>query len=234
MQEKVSTLNENFKDKPVQDVLSWFAVHYKDRIAFSTSLGTEDQIITQMLAANNQPVKVFTLDTGRLFQESYDLLDITRKKYGLDISVYFPDAGRVEEMVREKGINLFYESVENRRLCCKIRKIEPLQRALEGMDVWITGMRREQSVTRAGAGLVEWDEENRVIKLNPLIEWTGERMWDYVRLNHIPVNELHASGYPSIGCVPCTRPVREGEDVRSGRWWWELPEHKECGLHKKI
>jgi phosphoadenosine phosphosulfate reductase len=233
MREIANTLNENFKDKPVEDVLSWFITNYKSKIAFSTSLGAEDQVITQMLAVIGLPVRIFTLDTGRLFQESYDLLDITRKKYGMDIAVYFPDAGRVEEMVNAKGINLFYDTVENRQQCCRIRKIEPLQRALGGMEVWITGMRREQSVTRAGNGLVEWDEANRVIKLNPMIEWTDGMMWEYIRLNKIPVNELHAAGYLSIGCLPCTRPVREGEDIRSGRWWWERPENKECGLHKK-
>ena len=136
-------------------------------------------------------------------------------------------------MVKDKGINLFYESVENRKLCCNLRKIEPLKRALHGMVVWITGLRKDQSVTRQEAKMVEWDPQYNLIKLNPLIHWTEEQVWEYIRANHIPVNELHGKGYPSIGCLPCTRAVQPGEDIRSGRWWWEMPENKECGLHKK-
>ena len=190
-------------------------------------------MITHILAGMNSVIKIFTLDTGRLFQETYDLLDITQKKYALPIEVYFPGTSRVEEMVKTKGINLFYESIENRRLCCHIRKIEPLHRALAGMEVWITGMRKEQSVTRSQAALVEWDPVYQIIKLNPLIHWTDDMVWQYVKNQKIPVNDLHSKGYPSIGCLPCTRAIQPEEDVRSGRWWWELPEFKECGLHKK-
>jgi len=233
MKERVAELIRRHQDSSPEELLRGFIAGFRGKIAFSTSLGAEDQVITDMVAAIGLPLKIFTLDTGRLFQETYDLLDITQKKYGLGISIYFPDAARVEEMVRSKGINLFYESVENRRLCCHIRKIEPLKRALDGMEVWITGMRKEQSVTRADAGLIEWDATHNIIKVNPLINWSNEMVWKYIDEKKIPVNELHSKGYPSIGCLPCTRAVRPGEDVRSGRWWWELPEFKECGLHKK-
>ncbi len=233
MQDKIVALNRKFKDTTPEEILSWFAAEFEGKTAFSTSLGAEDQVITHMLAGIEKPVKMFTLDTGRLFQETYDLLDITRKKYTLDIEVYFPETTRVEEMVRTKGINLFYENIENRQLCCRIRKIEPLKRALQGMNVWITGMRAEQSVTRARADLIEWDAGYEIIKVNPLILWTAEMVWLYIREWKIPVSDLHAKGYPSIGCLPCTRSIQPGEDVRSGRWWWELPEFKECGLHKK-
>ncbi|MFZ4521856.1 MAG: phosphoadenylyl-sulfate reductase [Bacteroidales bacterium] len=233
MQEKVDMLNQKFQGASPEDVLSWFAVEYKGKSAFSTSLGAEDQVITYMLSQSNAGVKQFTLDTGRLFQETYDLLDITRKKYDVAIDVCFPAAEKVEEMVNAKGINLFYESIENRRLCCHIRKIEPLQKALAGMEVWITGMRRDQSVTRSATALIEWNPVYKIIKVNPLINWTIDMVWQYINLYKIPVSELHAKGFPSIGCMPCTRSVQPGEDVRSGRWWWELPEFKECGLHKK-
>jgi phosphoadenosine phosphosulfate reductase len=233
MQDRVAALNRKFQDASPEDILTWFTREFAGKIAFSTSLGAEDQVITDMLARIGIPMKIFTLDTGRLFQETYDLLDITQKKYGICIDVFFPDAARVEEMVNGKGINLFYESIENRQLCCHIRKIEPLVRALAGMDAWITGMRKGQSVTRTGAALIEWDQVYNIIKINPLVNWTRDRVWQYIDELKIPVNGLHAQGYPSIGCLPCTRAVQPGEDVRSGRWWWEFPEFRECGLHKK-
>ncbi len=232
MKEKVMDLNRRFGSSAPEEVLAWFAPEYAGKIAFSTSLGAEDQVILHTIAALRTPVRIFTLDTGRMFQESYDLLDITRKKFGLTIELFFPDPAHVEEMVASKGINLFYDSVENRQLCCHIRKIEPLKRALSGMEVWITGMRQDQSVTRAGTDLVEWDSSNQVLKLNPLIRWSHEQVWDYLRRWKVPVNELHAKGFPSIGCLPCTRAVQPGEDIRAGRWWWEQPSSRECGLHK--
>jgi phosphoadenosine phosphosulfate reductase len=233
MQERVKDIKHHIKELPPEEILSWFRDNFTGKLTFSTSLSAEDQVIIHMLAILKTPARIFTLDTGRLFQETYDLLDITLKKFGLPIDVYFPDANRVEEMVRSKGINLFYESIENRQLCCHIRKIEPLRRALAGMDVWITGMRKEQSVTRNDSALIEWDPVYEIIKVNPLIHWTSDMVWQFVRSHNIPVNELHSKGYPSIGCLPCTRAVEPGEDVRSGRWWWELPEFRECGLHKK-
>jgi len=231
MEKLARELNERFRNSGPREVLAWFSSAYAGKIAFSTSLGAEDQAILHMIWKEALPVRVFTLDTGRMFQETYDLIDINRNKFNLPIEVYFPDALRVEAMVREKGINLFYESIENRQFCCTIRKIEPLMRALAGMEVWITGMRRNQSVTRTGAGRVEWEPRYGLLKLNPLIDWTDDELWSYLRENKVPVSELHQKGYPSIGCMPCTRPVAPGEDIRSGRWWWELPEYRECGLH---
>jgi phosphoadenosine phosphosulfate reductase len=204
---------------------------YGDKVAFSTSLGVEDQVITQMLSTFDNSTRIFTLDTGRLFQESYELLEITCKKYGLPIRVYFPDTAEVESMVSEGGPNLFYESIEKRKFCCHVRKVKPLHRALGGIKVWITGLRKDQSVTRVNMDVVEWDEDYGLLKVNPLMGWSNDDVWKYVALHHIPVSELHAKGYPSIGCQPCTRPVKPGEDLRSGRWWWELPQNRECGLH---
>jgi phosphoadenosine phosphosulfate reductase len=234
MEEKTAALNRQFAGTSPEELLSWFIKEYKGKITFSTSLGVEDQVITHMIASIDRNVRIFTLDTGRLFQETYDLIEITRKKYGISIEVFFPDATRVEEMVNTRGVNLFYESIENRRLCCHIRKKEPLARALAGMEVWITGMRRDQSVTRTETPMIEWDPSLEIIKVNPLISWNDEMTWEYIREQKIPVNELHQKGFPSIGCLPCTRQVNPGEDLRSGRWWWELPQFKECGLHTKL
>jgi phosphoadenosine phosphosulfate reductase len=232
MKEDLSVLNKRFESQESGEVLSWFLQNYPGQVVFSTSLGLEDQVLTHMLFLLNIPVRIITLDTGRIFQECYDLLEITTKKYKLAVEVIFPDRVSVEEMVNSRGINLFYESVENRRMCCSVRKTEPLSRALEGVKVWITGLRRDQSVTRNEAKKLEWDEKYNLIKLNPLIDWTEEMVWMYIREHHIPYNTLHDKGFPSIGCAPCTRPVRPGEDVRAGRWWWEHPDNKECGLHK--
>jgi phosphoadenosine phosphosulfate reductase len=228
----ISEFNQQLKDKPAVEVLQFFILNYKARLGFSTSLGAEDQVITQMIAAIDPSVYMFTLDTGRLFPETYDLLDMTQKRYKVNIKVCFPDKKAVENMVNSKGINLFYESIENRKLCCNIRKIQPLKIALENVDFWISGLRREQSVTRENLSLVEWDELNGKIKINPLIDWNSGDMWDYIKQNNIPYNPLHDHGFPSLGCMPCTRAIEPGEDIRAGRWWWENPEMKECGLHK--
>jgi phosphoadenosine phosphosulfate reductase len=233
MKERINDLNEKFQEATVGEVLSWFLNEFKGKIALSSSLGAEDQVLTEMVTGIDKEATVFTLDTGRLFPETYDLIHRTNTRYGIKIKAFFPEASRVEEMVNNKGINLFYESIENRKQCCHIRKIEPLKRAFKGLDVWICGLRREQSVTRQDMKLVEWDEANGLIKLNPLIEWTEKDVWDYINENKIPYNPLHDKGYPSIGCQPCTRAIMEGEDVRAGRWWWENPDTKECGLHKR-
>jgi phosphoadenosine phosphosulfate reductase len=231
MRDLIKEYNNVLKGAAPNEVLSFFAARYGNKIVFSTSFGAEDQVLTDLICNIDPLMNIFTLDTGRLFQETYDLMHITEKKYGIKIRLYFPDAGRVEEMVKEKGINLFYESIDNRKLCCLVRKIEPLQRALEGMKVWVSGVRKEQSVTRQDFELVEWDESYGIIKLAPLIDWTESQVWECIKGNKIPYNELHDQGFPSIGCMPCTRAVAPGESLRSGRWWWELPENKECGLH---
>jgi len=233
MKEKVQQINQLLSGKTSTEVLQWFLKEFDGKVAFSTSLGVEDQVITHMIAGIDKSAGIFTLDTGRVFPETYDLMDITAKKYDLTIRVMFPDASKVEEMVNAKGINLFYESIENRKLCCNIRKIEPLKRAFKGLDAWICGLRREQSVTRKDLQLVEWDEMNGLIKVNPLIDWTEEQVWDFIKLHNVPYNKLHDQGFPSIGCQPCTRAILPAEDVRAGRWWWDNPETRECGLHKK-
>lgn len=232
-EELIRDLNARFKNKQPEEVLFFIIDRYRGRIAFATNLGAEDQVLTQMVSAIDPTVKIFTLDTGRLFQESHELLQRTNEKYGIKIQVFFPDAKQVESMVNNKGINLFYESVENRKLCCHIRKIEPLKRALEGKEIWITGLRSEQTVSRYNIKLVEWDEPNGLIKVNPLVHWTEKQVWDYIRENEIPYNPLHDKGFPSIGCQPCTRAIQPGEDSRAGRWWWEKTENKECGIHKR-
>jgi len=233
MDPEIEKYNSRLKGASPHEIIGFFAEEFKGRIAFATSLGAEDQVITEMIAGIDPGMKIFTLDTGRLFQETYDLLDITRKKYGIRIEVCFPDAVDVEEMVNSRGINLFYDSMENRKLCCFIRKTEPLSRALQGMDIWICGLRRDQSVTRQQVRAVEWDGIQKKIKVNPLANWNLEQVWDYIHTHKIPYNTLHDKGYPSIGCLPCTRAVQAGEDIRAGRWWWESPENRECGLHQK-
>jgi phosphoadenosine phosphosulfate reductase len=225
--------NERFKNAEAREILKYFIERYPGRIGFSSSLGAEDQILTEMIASIDENTQIFTLDTGRLFPETYDLIDITNKRYGVRIGIYFPDAVQVEAMVKEKGINLFYESIENRKLCCNIRKIEPLKRALSGLDIWISGLRREQSITRNHLAVVEWDALHNKLKVNPLLNWTTDQVWDYIHELDIPYNPLHDHGFPSIGCLPCTKAVEPGEDIRAGRWWWENPEMKECGLHKR-
>ena len=233
LKEKVIELNQALKGKTPQESISHCLDVFNNKIALSTSLGIEDQVLTQMLVAINKEVEIFTLDTGRLFPETYDLIERTCSKYGINMKIYFPDYIDVEKMVNKKGINLFYHSVENRKECCGIRKIKPLKRAFAGLDAWICGLRRDQSVTRTDMQLVEWDEGNGLIKINPLIDWSEEDVWKYARENNVPYNILHDKGFPSIGCQPCTRAIEPGEDVRAGRWWWENPETKECGLHKK-
>lgn len=226
----------NFPDLNSSDpikVLKYFLKKYKGKIALASSLSIEDQVVTDMLLSITKEVKIFTIDTGRLPDETYSLIDQTNKKYDIKIDVYFPINSKVEHMVKTKGIDLFYDSVENRKECCGVRKLEPLKRALSDLDAWICGLRREQSITRTNVKTVEQDETNGLIKINPLIDWTEENVWDYIKRNNIPYNALYKKNYLSIGCAPCTRAVLAGEDIRSGRWWWENPETKECGLHSR-
>lgn len=222
------------REEGTQAAIRWALGTFGRRAALSSSLSFEDQTVTQlMVATDKEHTRVFTLDTGRQFQENYELIDRTEMTYGIRIEVFFPDFRKVQEMVRAHGINLFYDSIELRHLCCNVRKIEPLKRALEGVEVWITGLRRSQSVTRANMQMVEYDADDDVLKLNPLVLWSEQDVKEYVRANAIPYNKLHDQGFPSIGCQPCTRAVRDGEDVRAGRWWWEDPDKRECGLHAR-
>ncbi len=230
---QIENLNKELQNSSTQEVISFFLSNYPEKIAFATSLGIEDQVITEMIVSINKSIKIFTLDTGRLFQETYDLIQKTNSRYKINIEIYFPDTRQVEKMVKEKGINLFYESIENRKLCCHVRKIESLKRVLNKFDFWITGLRKEQSEIRANDKLIEWDKVNGLIKVNPLIKWTEKDVWNYIKGKNIPYNSLHNKGFKSIGCLPCTRAVEDSEDSRSGRWWWENDEHKECGLHKR-
>jgi len=226
-------LNERFVNAKPEEILSFFSEQYGNELAFATSLGAEDQVLTFLLSQINKDVRIFTLDTGRLFPETIDLIDKTNKLYDINISVFFPESPLVEKMVNSKGINLFYESIENREECCHIRKIIPMKRALKGVKAWVSGLRSEQSVTRQGLSIVSWDEKFGLVKINPLLDWTETQLWDFIKAHDIPYNELHDKGYPSIGCQPCTRAIGPEDDVRSGRWWWEMPENKECGLHKR-
>jgi phosphoadenosine phosphosulfate reductase len=231
--DSIQNLNKQFKDSDPQKVLEYFISNYKKEIAFASSMGAEDQIITHFLSQIDKSVRIFTLDTGRLFPETYSLISRTKSHFEINIEIFFPDTANIEKMVNSKGINLFYESIENRKLCCNIRKIEPLKRAFKGLKVWICGLRREQAVTRQNMQMVEWDNENQLIKINLLINWKEDDIWNFINKQGIPYNKLHDNGFPSIGCQPCTRSISKEEDVRAGRWWWENPETKECGLHAK-
>ena len=199
--------------------------------ALASSFGAEDMLLTDLIARHDLPIAIFTLDTGRLPEETYALIDRVRDHYGLAIEVYYPDADALESYVLTHGLNAFYRSVELRRSCCAIRKTFPLARALAGRGAWITGLRRAQSVTRTALATEEFDHVHGLPKFNPLADWTEDEVWGYLRAHGVPTSPLHARGYPSIGCAPCTRAIEPGEDVRAGRWWWEDPEHKECGLH---
>jgi len=233
MEEIANRLEERFVGHAPEEVLTYFLKEYKGEIALASSLGLEDQVLTDMICGIDPQTRIFTLDTGRLFPETYSLIERTNLTYGIRMEVYFPDYRKVEEMVAEHGVNLFYESIGKRRLCCHIRKLEPLKRAFAGLKVWICGLRHGQSVTRTGNRLVEWDNAHGLMKLNPLIDWTEEDVLTYIRRHGVPYNKLHDQGYPSIGCQPCTRAVAPGENIRAGRWWWEDPEHRECGLHNR-
>ena len=224
---------DEMESRSAHEVLKWGIDNYDPKISLASSFGAEDVILIDMMTKiDKTKSKIFTLDTGRLNQETYDIIDVIRKKYGIQIKVYFPKYKEVEDMVQQKGVNLMYESLENRKLCCKIRKVDPLNRALGDLDAWITGLRREQTVTRANIRKIEIDSSHgSIIKINPLADWTDKMVWEYIYKNNIPYNKLHDMGFPSIGCEPCTRAVQQGEDPRSGRWWWENTSHKECGLH---
>ena len=215
----------------ISELLTELAKMFDGRIAFSTSLSWEDQVITHHIFSQNLPIRVFTLDTGRMFPETYSVLNSTRERYKKEIEVYFPQTTSVQDLVTKKGASSFYESLENRKECCFIRKVEPLNRALDGVDCWITGIRAEHSDNRKELSIVEFDEQRQIQKVNPLANWSLDDVKEEIKKHNIPYNILHDRGFVSIGCQPCTRAIKEGDDFRAGRWWWEESNKKECGLH---
>ena len=225
-------LNQEFEKSSAVALLQWALKNFPN-IVLASSFGAEDVVLIDILSKLDPKIKVFTLDTGRLNEETYEVMDKVRRKYGILIESYFPDKEAVQKLEREKGFYSFRESVDNRKECCAIRKVEPLNRALKGVDAWITGLRRAQGVTRVDLNKIEADPAHLgLTKINPLADWSQEDVWAYIKKNGVPYNRLHDQGYPSIGCAPCTRAVQEGEDIRAGRWWWENPDHKECGIHQ--
>jgi thioredoxin-dependent adenylylsulfate APS reductase len=216
-----------------ENILGWGINNFHPRLALSASFGApEGMALLHMMHAIEPASRVFVLDTGRIPQATYDLMDRVRDRYDKKIEVLFPQAAEVEAMVREHGMNLFYESVEKRQLCCRLRKVEPMKRYFVDLDAWVSGLRRDQGVTRTETRKVEIDHSNGgIVKLNPLADWTHDEVWTYVRAHEIPVNRLHAQGYPSVGCEPCSRAIQPGDDIRAGRWWWENADTKECGIH---
>jgi phosphoadenosine phosphosulfate reductase len=213
------------------EVLGWALDRFHPRIAFASSFGLEDVVVIDMLVRIRPDARIFTLDTGRLHEETYEVIDRIRQRYGCAIETYFPDRGAVERLEQEKGFFSFRQSLANRKECCAIRKVEPLRRALSGLEAWITGLRRDQAATRGATHKLEADEAFGLVKLNPLADWSLDQVWEYVHKHEIPYNTLHDRNFASIGCAPCTRGIQPGEDIRAGRWWWELAEEKECGLH---
>ena len=231
--QKIENLKTKILGHTSLDILDVLSSLKEEKLTFSTSLGYEDQIITHYISTKKINSTLFSLDTGRLFPETYSVLQSTLENYKKPIQIYFPDTKSVENLITKKGPLSFYESVENRKECCSIRKVEPLKRALKGYTIWITGIRKEQSQDRENISQIEWDSHNEIIKVHPLLYWTFEEVKNYIKENKIPYNSLHDKGFISIGCQPCTRSVKEGEDFRAGRWWWEDATKKECGLHFK-
>lgn len=230
---RVNDITKLIEGKSVEEIIHIISSLDSEQVTFSTSLSYEDQILTHIIFSENINIEVFTLDTGRLFAETYSVFNSTRDRYRKEIRTFYPDTGAIEKLVSTKGPNSFYESVENRKECCFIRKVEPLKRALAGKTIWITGIRAEHSMNREGMPQVEWDEANNIIKIHPLLNWTFDEVRSYIKKYNIPYNPLHDKGFVSIGCQPCTRAIKEGEDFRAGRWWWEDSTKKECGLHIK-
>lgn len=230
-EEELEWLEEIAVKPNAVDSLRTLSKMFSDKAVFSTSFSIEDQVISHMIFSNLLDIEVFTLDTGRLFPETYSTWAQTIEKYGQPIQTYTPDPAQLEPFIRTKGPNSFYESVENRVDCCHIRKVEPLKRALEGKRLWVTGIRAEHSANRTQMNKIEWDPANQLFKFHPLLNWTMEELKEFIKMYQIPVNPLHDKGFVSIGCAPCTRAIRQGEDFRAGRWWWEQADKKECGLH---
>ena len=227
-------LSNHYETKTAEALIQWTIDHYGLKAGLACSFGMEDMVLIDIIAKVKGPMTIFTLDTGRLHEETYQIMDRVRSHYGLEIKTYFPNLEQVQVLVREKGFFSFKESIENRKECCGIRKVEPLNRALGELDAWVTGLRRDQAVTRTQTPKVLEDADHPpLLKINPLADWTQDQVESYIQKNKVPVNALHKKNYPSIGCAPCTRPIEPGEDIRAGRWWWENPEHKECGLHPR-
>jgi phosphoadenosine phosphosulfate reductase len=230
----VVEINSRLAAMDTEAVFAWAVGEFGDQLTFACSFGAEDMVVLDMLLTVEPRASVFVLDTGRLHQETYDLIETARRRYGRSFDFYAPDRQALEALLRKVGPNSFYGSVEARKDCCRVRKVEPLARALADRKAWLTGLRREQAVTRAALPLAEADEAHGgILKINPLAPWSEDQVWAYIRAHQVPYNALHDQGYPSIGCAPCTRAVQPGQDIRAGRWWWENPETKECGLHAK-
>lgn len=233
-QKYISSFLEQVQFREIDQLLKQLVADFPGKVVFSTSFSFEDQVITHLILSNNLPIKIFTLDTGRLFPETYSVWSATNLKYDTHIHAYYPNAVDLQEFVSSRGPNSFYESVENRKSCCHIRKVEPLKRALNGNAVWITGLRAEHSENRHDMAQMEWDAGNNIIKFHPILHWNTEETRAFVDENDIPYNPLHDRGFISIGCAPCTRAIRPGESFRAGRWWWEDNSKKECGLHVHV
>lgn len=233
LKKSFTQLQQTLTGLSTEQALQVLCTTFPGSVTFSTSFSFEDQVISHQVLYNQYPVSIFTLDTGRLFAETYAVWSSTNARYRTQIKAYYPDHSALETFVQEHGPNAFYESVENRKSCCGIRKVEPLKRALAGNAIWITGLRAEHSPARQDLQQLEWDETNQLIKYHPLIHWTTAETRAYIDLHNIPYNPLHNKGFISIGCAPCTRAIRDGEDYRAGRWWWENNSQKECGLHEQ-
>lgn len=231
LKNNVSQLLHQSSGLSIADFLKHLSDQYPGQVTFSTSFSFEDQVIAHEILSNHLPIKIFTLDTGRLFAETYSVWSATNDRYKTNVKAYYPDPAHLETFVETNGPNAFYESPELRKGCCHIRKVEPLKRALSGNAIWITGLRAEHSPDRQNIPVVEWDESNHIIKYNPILHWTTDEVRQYIDKNNVPYNPLHDRGFVSIGCAPCTRAVKPGEDFRAGRWWWEDASKKECGLH---
>jgi phosphoadenosine phosphosulfate reductase len=229
--EELRVAVEELRDASAEVILSWVERRFGARAAIASSFGAEDMVLIDLARAHAPSVRLFTLDTGRLPPETYEVMDVVRRRYGLEIETFFPERERVEALESTKGYFSFKQSIEERKACCAIRKVEPLRRALAGREAWVTGLRREQSVTRTAVEAVELDVAHGLFKVNPLNRWSTREVWAYIRDRSVPYNVLHDRGYPSIGCAPCTRAVKPYEDERAGRWWWESPDNRECGLH---
>jgi phosphoadenosine phosphosulfate reductase len=234
LRDRIPELLQLIKGHNNIDALTLLAQAFPDQVTFSSSFSFEDQLISHDILTNNIDISIFTLDTGRMFPETYSVWSRTNEKYNTQIIPFYPNTDDIQEFVRERGPNSFYESVENRKTCCHIRKVEPLSRALKGKSIWVTGLRAEHSHTRQGLEVMEWDDLNKVIKFHPILHWTTDEVKDYINKEGIPYNPLHDKGFLSIGCAPCTRAIRPGEDFRAGRWWWEDQSKKECGLHVTV